>query len=199
MASTPDWRAVPLFDHFKTFQKTRNYYKSQDNLRDEVVACATTLVNQGKQVLIFVHTKKPGRAIKEALREKDITSDFHCADLKYQEKKMGAPTPGGQGLGAAGQSALAAQLQEQLLQQREEQQRLAGFARGTLPSYQGGTPQLGGGGATATPPPPTPVAQTPGGAGAPGGAPLTHAEQVKKVRKELRQKQQRRTLRHGRS
>lgn len=82
-----DWRPCQLDVHFIQYNHFTGRGAYQENELQKALA-AVRLVDEysDDKFIIFVHTKRAGRAILGMLRERDVKTEFHSADLELRER-----------------------------------------------------------------------------------------------------------------
>jgi helicase len=80
-----DYRPCKLTVHFERFQDGHSYQQDQDELVRK--AAHVVRMNRPDKFIAFVHTKKAGRDMKEALERGGLKAEFHSADLDRGERQ----------------------------------------------------------------------------------------------------------------
>lgn len=81
-----DYRPCPLNVHYEMYYDGDKNYDGKE-INKIASACAIVEYYEKDKFLIFVHTKKTGKAMVQTLRRYGIDSEFHNADLTYANRK----------------------------------------------------------------------------------------------------------------
>lgn len=82
-----NWRPRPLHQHFHPYKMAGRWSVQQNIIRKDVVLLTQRILDETDKVLIFVHAKTMGRALKKLFLEQHYVCDFHSSDLKMSQRK----------------------------------------------------------------------------------------------------------------
>jgi replicative superfamily II helicase len=80
-----DYRPVKLNTNFEQYNDNASYHQAENN---KIQAAIDVVKRHEKdKFIVFVHAKKTGRNMLEKMREENISTEFHCADLTREDRE----------------------------------------------------------------------------------------------------------------